>query len=154
MNRGDNKTPPLPPVSEQLSHQLSSPSTDMQRCWQELRSISMPRMDLGEGWLMRSPSPAQNGCRGYSKIILLLQPSFCHSYQSVASNYYLFFSYAESQSGVEETTQSFLGAGIKMEENTNDLHCHLMQSVFQIPLLSEGGSREPPAVIGNDTQLS
>lgn len=65
-----------------------------------------------------------------------------------------FFSYAESQSGVEETTQSFLGAGIKMEENTNDLHCHLMQSVFQTPLFSEGGSREPPAIIGNDTQLS
>lgn len=108
----------------------------------------------GEGWLMRSPSPAQNGCRGCSKIILMLQPSFCHSHQSAASSYYLFFSSAESQSGLQETTQSFLGAGEKMEENTNYLHCHLRQSVFQIPLFSEGGSREPPAIIGNDTQLS
>lgn len=64
------------------------------------------------------------------------------------------FPYAESQSGLEETTQSFLGAWKKMEENTNHLHCHLMQPVFQIPLFSEGGSREPPAIIGNDTQLS
>lgn len=42
----------------------------------------------------------------------------------------------------------------KKEENINHLHCHLMPLVFQIPLFSEGGSREPPAIIGNDTQLS
>lgn len=41
-----------------------------------------------------------------------------------------------------------------MEANTNHLHCYLMQSVFQIPFFSEGGSREPPAIIGNDTQLN
>lgn len=65
------------------------------------------------------------------------------------------FPHAESQSGLEETTESLLAAwGKKVEENTHHLHCHSMQSVFQIPLFSEEGSREPAAIIGNDTQLS
>lgn len=47
-------------------------------------------VDVGGGWLLRSLSPAQNRCRGRTKIILLVQPWFCQFCESAALNNYLF----------------------------------------------------------------
>lgn len=153
MNHGDNKAP-LPSVSQQLFYQPSSPSTDSA----ELLAGAMLDLHAQGGYGRRvayeitltSTEWVQGllqNCSPATAIIFPLLSVHCLKLLPI-------FSYAESQSGLEETTQSFLGAGKKMEENTNDLHCHLMQSLFQIPLFSEGGSKEPPAIIGNDTQLS
>lgn len=153
MNHGDAKAA-SPPVSQHLSYQQTSPSTDSAvllagavlglhaqgGCGRRVAyEIALTSRERVQG-LLRNCSPA-------AAIILPLLSVCCLKLLPI-------FSYAESQSDLEETTQSFLGAGKKMEENTNHLHCYLMQSVFRIPLFSEGGSREPPATIGNDTQLS
>lgn len=72
------------PVSSPLQHWQCS--TANRSC-----AHSPCQVDVGGGWLLRSLSPAQNPCRGWSKIVLLLWPWFCHSYQSVFLNNNLLF---------------------------------------------------------------
>lgn len=111
MNHGDTKAA-LPPVSQRLSYQQSPPTDSavlpagavlglhaQGGCGRRVAyEITLTSTERVQG-LLRNCSPA-------AAIILPLLSVCCLKLLPI-------FSYAESQSGPEETTQSFLGAGKK-----------------------------------------